>query len=193
MSKHKQNAKVNANARAKRSKRRPKKRGAWKAWLLALVVLALMSYLTRLIVIEPIRISTGALNGYSRGDVVLANKLELLTDWEIARGDVVLSTFGSAEGRYVRRVAGLPGDVIETVDGVAYLVYKDADGANARVDLGAPKALAYGRIPENAYLLLSDNPDGNPDGRVLGLVTVSNIKAKMGRVVWPLSRFFRGE
>lgn len=193
MSKRKQDAKPKAKTGNKRAKPRAKKRGAWKAWLFALVSVALIAYLTRLIAFEPIRISSSALNGYSRGDVVLADKLELLADWSIARGDVVLSTFGSAEGRYVRRVAGMPGDVIETVGGVAYLVYTGADGAVTRVDLGAPEALAYGLIPENAYLLLSDNPDGNPDGRSLGLVTVSNIKAKMGRVVWPLSRLFRGD
>lgn len=177
----------------KSRKKAKKRRGSsWRAWLLTLIVFAILAAFARLVVFEPIRINSSALNGYVSGDVVLANKLQLFTDWSLERGDIVLSSFSGADGRFVRRVAGLPGDVIETVDGVTYLVYVEADGREARVNLGAPDALAHGLIPADAYLILSDNPEGNPDGRNLGLVTVSNIKAKMGRVVWPLSRLFRG-
>ena len=128
---------------------------------------------------------------YQQNDVVFASRLAMLRGDAIARGEDVYAYFAAANGSYVRRVVGMPGDLIDVRDGQRYLVY---DGGTKEIALGEAPGLVYGELPEGAYLLLASDlsAEGVADGRTLGLVYETDIKARAGVILWPVNRMFRG-
>ena len=175
---------------------KPKPKRFFRVFFICLALMCVVALLTRLFVFEPVRVvNDGMSPTYRKGDVVFTSKIDQLTGWSVSRNDIVLAVFSSANAKFLRRVAGMPGDVIEqNADGRAYLLYADNSGAQQRLALGACPDLQAGTLPEDSYLLLCDRLSSgvNLDGRGLGLVHSTDIRAKAGAVIWPLDRMFRG-
>ena len=181
-----------ANKHKPVKKSRRARRRARKAFFLCLVIFGLLALFTRLLIFVPVKMETGAMQPvYQKGDVVFANRLALLRGDEISRGEDVYAYFAAANGSYVRRVVGMPGDLIDVRDDQKLLVY---DGGSKEIMLGEAPGLLYGELPEGAYLLLASDlsAEGVADGRTLGLVYETDIKAKAGVILWPVNRMFRG-
>ena len=172
---------------AKKSKKKKAiaKRSGFKAFLICLVLFALIALLVRTIVFVPVKVGSNAMaSDYLIGDTVIADKLSVIKGYAPSRGDVVYAEFTSADVKLIRRVAGLPGDLIESREDGKYLVYSGGE-----VALGRAAGLSGGIIPEGAYLLLTD--DGSElDSRTLGLIFGSSIIAKPVTKIWPLRRAF---
>lgn len=179
----------------KSEKLKRRRRRARKAFFTTFVLLSLCAVIVRLLVFETYYFSSDAMKPvYKKGDIVLMEKYEMLTENEVERGDVVLSKFESASIRLARRVFGMPGDLIDVRGGEKFLVYKDEAGVMREKALGKAPGLVYGTLPENAFLLLSDNLDSEADdSRTLGLVYLTDITAEAGSILWPPSRMFRND
>ncbi len=176
--------------------RKSKSRGRFlKVFATLLLLMCVFALLTRLLVFVPVSVkSDGMAPIYRAGDVVFASKLELLTGWHVARNDIVLASFESANVEYLRRVVGVPGDLIdESADGAKLLTYTNASGEKQTRPLGECPALKTGTLPEGSYLLLADKPEADAafDSRSLGLVHSTDIRAKAGAILWPIDRMFR--
>lgn len=112
------------------------------------------------------------------------------------RGDVVICTYPGADHYCVKRVIGLPGEMIEIRQGVVYingnaldepyLTHKSADSMDAY------------QIPEGAYFVMGDNRPISLDSRSVGPVEagpwvqigVPEKGAILGKVhlrLWPLN------
>ena len=166
----------------KSEKLKRRKRRARRIFLTLFVLLSLSALIVRLLVFETYFFSSDAMKPvYRKGDIALMEKFEMLTENEVERGDIVLSKFESASVRLVRRVSGMPGDLIDVRGEEKYLVYKDEDGVMREKALGKAPGLVYGTLPDNAYLLLCDNLDSPADdSRALGLVYLTDITAEAG-------------
>ena len=124
------------------------------------------------------------------------------------RGDIVVFDSESLDKRLVKRVIGLPGEVIEMrnnvliVNGVV-LGYQstilsevkgewieDLLGIKHRVRIdGTPGNLSSFRpvlIPEKQYLVLGDNRNNSADSRVIGLIPRDEIVGRSRNVVLSL-------
>ncbi|MBQ3079772.1 MAG: signal peptidase I [Clostridia bacterium] len=156
-------------------------------FLAFVIIFGLMALFTRYFIFEIHYVSTSAMApAYEKGSIVVMLKHDVDMD-KISRGDVVLSYFGSAEGKYLRRISGVPGDLIDVREDGKYLVYTDDQGIMRQKALGDAPALVYGEIPEGAYLLLSDNLEANADdSRTLGLIYQTDISARPDITLWPL-------
>ena len=142
MASKRKSAKKNLKARRRRAR---------KAFFLCLFLFALLALITRLLVFVPVKMETNAMQPvYQQNDVVFASRLAMLRGDAIARGEDVYAYFAAANGSYVRRVVGMPGDLIDVRDGQRYLVY---DGGAKEIALGEAPGLVYGELPEGAYLL----------------------------------------
>jgi signal peptidase I len=122
------------------------------------------------------------------------------------RGDIVVFDSKAAGMRLVKRVVGLPGDIVEmrdnrvTINGVAAR-YSDVErtpgaifavesygGMAHRIEL-APDGPGYlssfgpVRVPEGRYLVLGDNRDDSADSRVHGFVPREEIVGASKTVV----------
>ena len=151
------------------------------------------------------------------GDRILVNKLAYglklpLTDISLyrfadpQRGDIVVFDSAAAGTRLVKRVIGLPGDVVEmranrlTINRVAaqYSSVEYAPGAifaiesygamNHRIELapgGVGPLSSFGPVvvPHERYLVLGDNRDNSADSRIHGFVPRAEIVGRTKTVV----------
>ncbi len=151
------------------------------------------------------------------GDRIFVNKLAYdlripLTHISIrkfgdpGRGDIVVFDSKAAETRLVKRVIGLPGDVVEmrnnrlTINGIgarysnveytadAIFEIESYGGMTHRIELapaGVSRFSSFGpvKVPEDHYLVLGDNRDNSADSRVRGFVPRGEIVGDAKTVV----------
>lgn len=154
------------------------------------------------------------------GDRILVNKIAydarvLLTHISIhrfaepQRGDIIVFDSRAADTRLVKRVIGLPGDVVAmtenhlTINGIDARYSRIVDGTDAilaietyggrshRIELslaGGSGASTFGpvRVPEDHYLVLGDNRDNSADSRFYGFVPRDEIVGSAKTVVLSL-------
>ncbi|MFK7732344.1 MAG: signal peptidase I [Pseudomonadales bacterium] len=154
------------------------------------------------------------------GDRLLVNKMaydlrlpfthiSLIKRSDPERGDIVIFDSQSADKRLVKRVIGLPGDVVAMrnnrlrINGQD-LAYRDATlgqpFAEAEEDLLGlrhkiwfyPQATQMSsfepvRIPEGHYMVMGDSRDNSADSRVIGMVPRGEIVGRAKQVVMSLN------
>ena len=182
----------------------------WR-WALALMAPVVAALALRALALEPFEVASDSmLPTLEAGDRLFVNKLAAPQ-----RGDVVV--FEHAGERYVKRVAGLPGERIEVrgervlVNGVAADEWRtgtlrlDAQGralAGAREQLGAiehallddPRARrpdSAAIVPDGHYFLLGDNRDHSTDSRTFGAIPRGEIVGVVARLLGGGPRFER--
>lgn len=108
------------------------------------------------------------------------------------RGDIVVFHPPAAAGAqfsreaFIKRVIGLPGEVIEVKDGQVY-----ADGvALSEPYIEAPPDYVWGpkTVPQDSYLMLGDNRNNSDDGHVWGFLPSDRIIGRATIRFWPLDR-----
>lgn len=177
-----------------------------------LIVLVLRSFL-----VEPFRIPSGSMMPtLLDGDFILVNKFSYgvrlpVVDWKVIpvgepqRGDVVVFRFPKDPSiDFIKRVIGLPGDIIEYRDKILYVNGTAADqnivgsylgegaglymtGASERtekLDAVEHAILINGNnpsrnirvtVPEGQYFVMGDNRDHSNDSRFWGFVPEENL------------------
>ena len=102
------------------------------------------------------------------------------------RGEVIVFRFPEDETKdFVKRVIGLPGDLVEIRDGAVYV---------NEVILDEPYLTTKGthnmrqvRLGEEGYFVLGDNRSVSNDSRKWGPVPKENVLGKVWFVYWPFS------
>lgn len=91
------------------------------------------------------------------------------------------------ETDYVKRIIGVPGDIIDIKNGKVYRNGEELVEPFSKGKTYAKNILFPVTIPENKYLVLGDNRENSSDGREFGLIDRSRIKGKAVYVVLPLN------
>ncbi|GBE57162.1 signal peptidase IB [bacterium BMS3Abin01] len=139
-------------------------------------------------VAKPYKIPSGSmLPTIQLGDRILTNRVAYHYD-DIKRGDVIVfnppaNHTGADPGvPFVKRVVGLPGDVIEVRNGKTLV--------NGEV-FEVPEAVtpSYTRppevVPEGQLFVLGDNRNESSDSHIWGYVPIENIIGRVELVYWP--------
>jgi len=154
------------------------------------------------------------------GDRILVNKLAydvrvpftnniLLKLSDPQRGDIVIFDSEVSDKRLVKRVVGIPSDIVELRDNVLSvngepLTYETVASTMSTVDkqedlLGVEHLIRTAKrnsslsnfrqvtVPADYYLVLGDNRDNSVDSRVIGLVPRHEIVGRSSRVVMSLN------
>lgn len=200
------------------------KRGLTKAWReykgLALFIFLMIIFRSALA--DWNVVPTGSMKPtILEGDRILVNKLAYdlkipLTHVSIhqfgdpKRGDIVVFDSKLADTRLVKRVIGLPGDIVEMRDNRLVLngieagysnVEHAADaifaiesylGMSHRIELsragpGRLRSFKPVKVPEGHYLVLGDNRDNSADSRVYGFIPRDEIIGNARTVVLSLN------
>lgn len=137
------------------------------SWVKILLTAAIIAFLLNTFIIANSRVPSGSMeNTIMTGDRVIGSRLSYrLHDPE--RGDVTIFRFPDNESiYYVKRVIGLPGDVIDIRGGQVYL-----NGSDTPLDEPYlkepmfPEPDAHYEVPEGCYFMLGDNRNQSADAR----------------------------
>jgi signal peptidase I len=172
-------------------RRRHRSRWARNLRVLALVAATLVAAgVARHYAAQPYTVSADSMEPQLHdGDRVVANKLAYVVG-EPARGDIVIFDTDEVPGagrspstRLVKRVIGLPGEVVRAVGDE---IYVDGERIDDRWGDGSRTA-SFGpsRVPEGSVFVLGDNRALSVDSRTFGHVPVDAITGRVEAVVWP--------
>lgn len=132
---------------------------------------------------------------FHTGERILVDKIsKYFKDYQ--RGEVVvLMPIGEEDKHFIKRVVGIPGDIVKIFDCNVY-VSRDGKRYQLSEPYLSPKTCTIGglkikdgratRLEKDQYLVLGDNRKSSVDSRYLGLVDRKNV---LGRVVfrfWPI-------
>ncbi len=124
---------------------------------------------------------------FYQGERVIATKLAYkLHDPE--RGDVII--FRPPQGMeedLIKRIIGLPGDVVEVKDGVVYVNNQPLDEPYIK----SPPSYNYPTeiVPEGQYWVLGDNRNNSNDSHTGWTVPREDIIGKAWLIIWPPDRW----
>jgi signal peptidase I len=132
-----------------------------------------------------------------KGDRVLVNKVSYDLH-DVNRGDVIVFELDpddvGADGikDLIKRVIGLPGDVIETRDGVVYINDEPldepylADGTTTGSPAdGQNPGIERQTVPDGHVYVLGDNRSNSADSRYRGPIPIDSIVGRAFILVWP--------
>ena len=125
-----------------------------------------------------------------KGDRVLVNKVSYDVH-DVNRGDVVVFELPRDQvgpdgiRDLIKRVVGLPGEVIESREGVVYI-----DGRRVEepylLEGGEPgPPIERQTVPEGQVYVLGDNRDNSADSRSRGPIPIDTIVGRAFVLVWP--------
>ncbi|WP_409341554.1 signal peptidase I [Paenibacillus sp. MBLB4367] len=105
------------------------------------------------------------------------------------RGDIVIIQGPESEQRLIKRVIGLPGDVVDMKDGQVYvngnrLEEPYARGATYSKGLALPYA-----VPDDKLFVMGDNREHSTDSRELGPIALSSVEGRAVFRIWPPHTF----
>lgn len=156
--------------------------------LLPLVLAILLALVIQSTVAKPFAIPTGSMNPTVKpGDRVLANRV-VYHFREIHRGDIIVFDPPSelqSEVPFVKRVVGLPGELVEVRDGRVLIDRQpyNVEGATVpRYNYG-PK-----RVPAGMLFVLGDNRNNSVDSHFWGFLPERDVLGEVFMTYWPLTR-----
>ena len=182
-------------------------------WIVVIIISVLLALLLRAFVFEWVIIQGQSMeNTIYNKQVLFINKIEY-SFLNPKRGDIViiqidegnweylplnktvpaLSTIipGKDEVNYIKRIIGLPGDVIDIKDGYVYVNDQIQNepyvkGITERRGSEFPKV-----VPEDSYFVMGDNRECSKDSRSsdVGFIEGSRIKGKAAFRIRPLKEF----
>ncbi len=171
---------------AKESKKKEKRMGreilSWAGTLAAALVIALVirSFVFTFIAVKGKSMQETLQNGDRLYVSILTARIE-----GYERGDVVICRYPGRRDYCVKRVIGIPGDVVSAQNGLIFL-----NGEPLREDYVSPIHAAHYDYPETAlaegeYFLLGDNRAVSHDSHSIDVGPVTDIVGKARAIIWP--------
>jgi len=120
------------------------------------------------------------MNTLHSGDIIVAEKVSVWTK-SINRGDIIIATPYNNSVAVIKRVIGVPGDVISYHDGIMNVNGIDLvekyiiDEPSSRV----PRTVNNLKLGEGEYFIAGDNRNNSDDSIHYGPVYITNIRAKV--------------
>ncbi|MDQ3023860.1 MAG: signal peptidase I [bacterium] len=158
-------------------------------WVPTLAIAIALALLIRTNAIASFFIPSGSMeNTLRRGDLLIADKLSYkLLHNDPQRGDVMIFRYpDNPKLDYIKRVIGLPGDIIEVHDGKVFV----NGGQLKETYIKEEPFSTYGpvQVPQEKYFVMGDNRNHSSDSRVWGYVPRKNFEGRALFVFWPPTR-----
>lgn len=116
------------------------------------------------------------------GEFVIVNKLAYRFG-DPQMGDVIVFHYPrDPEQEYIKRVIGLPGDVVRVKNGMVFVNEQSIDEPYIAA---APAYESEWIVPDNSLFVLGDNRNNSSDSHNWGPVPLKNIIGKAVFIYWP--------
>ena len=127
------------------------------------------------------------------GDCILTNKLGISTR-TFTRGDLVV--FRNPENRrqmFVKRIVGLPGDMVEINEGELFINAETQPHGSDSDDVARvkPASRPTRTVPAGSYFVLGDNRSLSHDSRNFGFLSHGEITGVVTYLYWPAKSWLR--
>lgn len=160
-------------------------------WLRDLILAILIAAVVIIFVYQPVKVEgTSMMPTLTDQERIFVNKFFYRFGLgEIQRSDLVVFFYpNDPEKSYIKRVIGLPGDVVEITRGTVQV-----NGRTLREDYVPPEYRDYSsmpprKVPADHYFVLGDRRISSNDSRNWGTVPRHSIYGKAVFVYWPLDR-----
>ena len=178
-----------------------KTKSTFREYAEAIGMALLLALFIRTFIVQAFKIPSGSMIPTLQiGDHILVNKLaygvrmpfleRYLVEYTTPqRGDVVVFIFPEDRSKdFIKRVIGLPGDMVEVHDGRVRVNGRDLDEAYLDQQLNmshSSKPPTY--VKPGYYFVMGDNRDNSSDSRIWGLVPKKYVYGKALFRYWPLS------
>jgi len=157
--------------------------------VLAAVLLCLLG-VVRTYIAGPVRISSTSMEPtLFTGDVVLVDRRAVTPD-DLERGDLVTFRNPQTGEETLKRVIGLPGESVATIDAVVHVDDQPID--EPYVDFSDWEGVFNARVvvPEGSVYVLGDNRAASVDSRDFGPVRAENLDGRVLVRLWPVVRIY---
>lgn len=165
--------------------RRPGRRAVALTVLLAIVGTVA---LVRATVAFPVRIDSASMAPtYAAGDIVLVSRTAPHLD-DLHRGDLVVFANPQDGRRTLKRVVGLPGDVLVILDSRLHVNDEPLDEPyvdHTMIDGYYSRTFT---VPVDSAFVLGDNRGNSVDSRDYGSVPLDDLSGRVLLRVWPVAR-----
>ena len=143
----------------------------WKkellSWVQILVIAAIIAYVLNTFIIANSRVPSASMeNTIMTRDRVIGSRLTYYFE-EPKRGDIIIFRYPDDESiYYVKRIIGLPSDIIDIKDGHVYLNNSEPplDEPYLKEPMIPEPDLHY-EVPEDSYFMMGDNRNSSADSR----------------------------
>jgi signal peptidase I len=164
------------------------------SWIRDLALSVLIAVVLIVFIYQPVKVEgTSMMPGLRDQERIFINKFTYRFGiGAIQRGDTVVFWFPMDRSKsYIKRVIGLPGDLVEIDGGVVIVngkrVAEDYVGEKYRDYQSRPPE----RIGQDEYFVLGDHRNSSNDSRAWGMVPRQDIYGKAVFVYWPLDQMGR--
>ena len=183
-----------------------KKKSVIRDWVESIIIAFLLALVIRTFLVQAFKIPTGSMRmTLIEGDLILVNKfiygakipftnLRLPALRPPKRGDVIVFIYPEDKSKdFIKRLVGLPGDLVEIKGGSIYIndkpiseeIFNQIYYYN-RGQLALPGQMMV--VPADSYFVLGDNSATSKDSRYWGFVPKNNLLGKAIIIYWPLHR-----
>ena len=161
------------------------------SWLRDLLISVVLAILIILFLYQPVKVEgTSMMPALVDQERIFINKFVFRFGMGgVSRGDLVVFWFPQDPSKsYIKRVIGLPGDVLEVDEGTVLVNGRPIEESYVpdeyRDRLSAPSV----RVPEDHYYVLGDHRSSSNDSRAWGTVPRKYIYGRAVFIYWPLDK-----
>lgn len=148
------------------------------------LVSLLIFFFVYVFIAQPHRIrGDSMLPNFNNGELLLTEKVSYRV-YKPARGDVIVFR-ASVSGKidFIKRIIGLPGDIVKVEDGVVFINdQKLTEPYETQTTQGKVEIT----LRENQYFVLGDNRGSSSDSRSFGPIEKGAIRGRAWLVYWPI-------
>ncbi|HKW97643.1 MAG TPA: signal peptidase I [Bryobacteraceae bacterium] len=164
------------------------------SWIRDLAFSVLLAVILIVFIYQPVKVEgTSMMPALTDQERIFINKFTYrFGTGNIERGDLVVFWFPLDHTKsYIKRVIGLPGDVVQIDNGTVYVNGERLKEPYVPTEYHDHQSVAAVTVPPDNYYVLGDHRSSSNDSRAWGTVDRKYIYGKAVFVYWPLDKMGR--
>lgn len=158
-----------------------------REWIISIIIAAAIAFIIKSFIFDIIQVSgTSMVPTLHDRDRVAVEKISLYTH-NIKRGQIVILDSGDKNHDiYIKRIVGLPKDILEIKSGDVYLNGKKLKESYLKPGTYTDNDMKI-VVPDDSVFVLGDNREVSEDSRFIGPIPIKNLKGHAIFRIYPFN------